>query len=179
MSVSQYVFLHAGDLPSRLKWQSQLDAASLGLTLEDFDPATQAGYVPAMLSGAATGFELYSGAASELGDLAFDQLAGRDLFLEFVTHSDLTELKAAQLAAASLVMLADGIYYDGSEFRRINDVFELVREAEAAETAWKRQRAEKDAAISTENCPHCGAPCPSYRKTCKACGKPVRGQDGQ
>jgi hypothetical protein len=33
--------------------------------------------------------------------------------------------------------------------------------------------AVKDAAITDSKCPHCGQPCPSYRKTCKHCRKPV------
>lgn len=48
-------------------------------------------------------------------------------------------------------------------------------EAEAQERERDRLAAEKDAAITDNRCPHCGVPCPSYRKTCKACKKPVRG----
>lgn len=33
--------------------------------------------------------------------------------------------------------------------------------------------AEADAKITDRKCPHCGQPCPSYRKTCKHCRKPV------
>jgi hypothetical protein len=32
----------------------------------------------------------------------------------------------------------------------------------------------KDAQITTERCPFCGKPCPSYRKTCKHCHRQVR-----
>jgi len=35
--------------------------------------------------------------------------------------------------------------------------------------------AASDAKITDRKCPHCGQPCPSYRKTCKHCGKPVSG----
>ena len=34
--------------------------------------------------------------------------------------------------------------------------------------------AAKDAQITSERCPFCGKPCPSYRKTCKHCRKPVK-----
>ena len=34
--------------------------------------------------------------------------------------------------------------------------------------------AEADAKITDNKCPHCGQPCPSYRKTCKHCGKSVK-----
>jgi hypothetical protein len=36
--------------------------------------------------------------------------------------------------------------------------------------------AEADARLTDATCPHCGQPCPSYRKTCKRCGKPVNGR---
>lgn len=35
--------------------------------------------------------------------------------------------------------------------------------------------AAKDAAITDKRCPFCGKPCPSYRKTCRYCGKAVTG----
>lgn len=38
---------------------------------------------------------------------------------------------------------------------------ELAREAAA------------DALITSRRCPHCGQPCPSYRKTCKHCRQPI------
>ena len=34
--------------------------------------------------------------------------------------------------------------------------------------------AEKDAKITKQRCPFCGQPCPSYRITCKHCGRNVR-----
>jgi hypothetical protein len=155
-----------------------LDDAASGLMLDEFDPRTHTGYVPAKLAGDSTGFELFSGAVSQLSSIDLSTLSGRDRYLEFVTHSDFSELKAASLAAAAVAKLADGIYFDGTEFRKIDHVLMLVRESESEMKAWKRRRAEKDAAITSSRCPHCGAPCPSYRKTCKACGKAVGGTSG-
>lgn len=175
MSVSQYVFIRQSDVPSRAAWQRILDEAASGLTLDDFDPQTHNGFVPATLAGTSTGFEFYSGPASQLSGIDLSKLSGCERYLEFVTHSDFTELKAASLAAAAIAKLADGIYFDGDAFRRIDDVLALVREDEAGRETWNRRRAEKDAAITSNRCPHCGAPCPSYRKTCKACGKAVGG----
>ena len=33
--------------------------------------------------------------------------------------------------------------------------------------------AAADAKITDRKCPHCGQPCPPYRKTCKHCRQPV------
>ena len=46
--------------------------------------------------------------------------------------------------------------------------FRTIDPAKAA-----RREAEKDATITDRKCPQCGAPCPSYRETCKACGANV------
>lgn len=53
-----------------------------------------------------------------------------------------------------------------------------IRAAYDAERERNRQEqmdieAAKDAAITDKRCPFCGKPCPSYRKTCKHCGKAV------
>jgi hypothetical protein len=48
-----------------------------------------------------------------------------------------------------------------------------ARGAEPPERLKKLQRdAEADAKRTNDRCPTCGQPMPSYRKTCKACGRP-------
>lgn len=44
---------------------------------------------------------------------------------------------------------------------------------EAEKLAERIRDAEADASITSRRCPHCGVPCPSYRRTCKACRMPV------
>ena len=108
MSVSQYVFIRGSSVPTRAALQRALSDAASGLTLGEFDPSTHMGYLPVTLFGVSTGFELSSGAASELTDIDPSVLSGCDRCLEFVTHGDLTELKAASLAAAAVAVLAEG-----------------------------------------------------------------------
>jgi hypothetical protein len=38
---------------------------------------------------------------------------------------------------------------------------------------WSARMAAADAKITDRKCPHCGQPCPSYRKTCKHCRQAV------
>lgn len=177
MSVSQYVFIPATRTPSFTAWQRVLDDAGSGLTLDEFVPADQAGYVPAVFAGDPSGFELYSGPTSEIDGLDLSELKECDRYFSFVTHSDLTEFKVASIAAAALAKLADGVYLGdaGPPYRKLDDVMVLAKEIDAETAAWDRARAEKDAAIARNRCPHCGAPCPSYRKNCKACGREVGG----
>lgn len=54
-----------------------------------------------------------------------------------------------------------------------------MRRAHDDERACQRQalldhQAAEDALITTSTCPHCAKPCPSYRRTCKHCGRSVR-----
>lgn len=42
-------------------------------------------------------------------------------------------------------------------------------------TAKLSKMAEADAKMTDKRCPHCQKPCPSYRSTCKHCGKGVKG----
>lgn len=161
-------------VPTWHAWQALLNDASSGLQLEHFDLSHHNGYLPAMLAGKSTGFELRFGPVSELNDLDVQKLAGRDCYARFVTHADLTELDAAALAAAALAKASEGIYYDGDSYRTIDDVFALSSENATVIATMNKHRAQKDLSITNLRCPHCGAPCPSYRKSCKVCRKATR-----
>lgn len=59
------------------------------------------------------------------------------------------------------------------EAERARAEAEWDADAERRKQAYLDATAAKDAAITDQRCPFCGKPCPSYRKTCKHCGKSV------
>jgi len=172
MSVALYVFLQDQDVPSRDEWQGAINAAHLPLILDVFDVRKFAGYLPVELDGIDTGFEFFFGVVSEIPGVDALRLAGRDRYVAFVLHSDLTEMKAAMLAAATLTEHASGVFFDpqSGEYAEGSDVFAIIRRDEEAEVLRRRRLAEKDANSTNRLCPECGAKCPEYRKTCKVCG---------
>ena len=104
------------------------------------------------------------------------QIGDRDRAVTMVLHGGhMEDLNAAMCAAAVLTELGDGVFHDpqSGEFATGRGVFDLIRRNEEAERERGRRAAEKDARITDQRCLHCGAPCPSYRKTCKACGRAV------
>lgn len=67
------------------------------------------------------------------------------------------------------------IYPEGNEERATRMAAEAARHrAEEVERARLDAVAAKDARITRAVCPWCGKPCPTYRVTCKHCGKQVR-----
>ena len=109
MSVDLFVLLSRDRCPSTVAWQQQIDNAGYPLQL-DLNPDTTAhtGYWPAQLDGAPSGFEFYSGDATQvLGRPAPD--SDHDFVAQFTTFSDLRELKASMLAAAAFAIVSGGV----------------------------------------------------------------------
>ena len=148
--------------------------------MEEFDPRDFAGFLPCRLAGLECGFE-YDFRPLEADDEELrDRIGDSDRVVEFVLHGgSQLDLTAALRAAAALTHLSGGIYYDpqSDQTATHRGVYDILHELEKAERTRGRLAAEEDAAMTTHRCPHCGAPCPTYRKTCKACGRSVRGQD--
>jgi hypothetical protein len=101
--------------------------------------------------------------SAKLGDVA--KFSWNQLFVRFCTKESSTERwemigasRWQEWSAAMTAAVEDGnappLTYDRSPH-------ELAKIAEA------------DAKITDFRCSNCGQPCPSYRKTCKHCGKPV------
>lgn len=114
MSVDVFVFLRKQDLPPVDAWQAQLDALGALVRLDGgVDPRTHTGYWPADLDGATSGFEFFTGSLSAtFGPTAPPGIGDRDLVAQFVTHSDMRELKCSMLAAAALAEAGDGVVFD-------------------------------------------------------------------
>jgi hypothetical protein len=172
MSVEVYVFLRSPDLPTRDTWQKAIDLARVPLTLQPFDVLMHSGFVPVRLHDRDTGFEYYIGVAREVPGVDISRLAGRDRCISFRVGGDMKELQAAMHAAAVLTERFGGVFFDPqiNEYAEGSGVFDVIRRDGTFEVDRKRRLAEKDAELTDRRCPQCGAPCPSYRKTCKACG---------
>ena len=184
MSVELFVYLRNDCVPSQLEWQAGIHTAGLKLILDEFSPCDHAGFLPCRLNGGQCGFEYYLGAVADLvKDLESEdierlrkQIGERDRVVTLRLHGGrMDDLMAAMYAAAVLAELSDGVFEDpqSGEFATGRGVFELLRRNEDSERERGRRAAEKDAAVTDRRCPHCNAPCPSYRKTCKACGHTV------
>ena len=176
MSVKVDIFLHEGALPTRDRWQQAIDRRGIKLTLNEFDTRTHTGYLPVIYEGRPTGFEYEFGSAKEWGD-DLREIGDRARYVRLTLHGETDELDAAMQAAAVLTESFDGLFFNeesGNEWVSGDGVFELIRRDQPARAERGKTAAAKDAAITDRKCLHCGAPCPSYRKTCKACGAPQR-----
>jgi hypothetical protein len=165
-------------LPTRAVWQAAIDAENVKLALDEFDPRDLDGFLPCRLDGLECGFEYYFGPLEEQDEELRAQITDCDRVVTLILHGgQMRDLKAAMYAAAALTEVSGGVFYDpqGDQSVRGRGVYALMRQDEEAQRERGRLAAEKDAAITNNRCPHCGAPCPSYRKTCKACGRAVRG----
>ena len=178
VSVDLCVYVREQRLPTRDAWQSAIDAAGMRLTLDEFDTRNFDGFLPCRLDGIECSFEYYFHTLEEQDEEIRDRIGDSNRVVTLVLHGgQMTDLKAAMFAAAALTEVSGGTFYDpqGDVAATGKGVYELIRQDEERERERGRIAAAKDAAITDERCPHCGAPCPSYRKTCKACGKAVRG----
>ncbi len=116
MSIEIHAFIRSKSIPSRDAWQRSIASLDLALELDkELDPLHNIGYVPCLLRGQSSGFELYLDDAGEL--LAYyphrlNELAGLDKSLTFRLSSDLTECACATAAAVALVSNHGAIVYD-------------------------------------------------------------------
>lgn len=114
VSVHVLVLVHRDRLPSTAEWQAELTALGLDLRIDAaIEVAEHAGFWPATLEGAPSGFEFYTGAVEEVfGDSPPAGTDGRTVVADFVTHSDMRELKCSMFAAAALASRANGVVFD-------------------------------------------------------------------
>jgi hypothetical protein len=127
VSVDLFVVLNSGRLPNVESWQAELGRLSAPVELDrTVDPASHTGFWPIHIDGTASGFEFLTGSVSDcLGDLAPNQIDGRDLVAQFTTHSDMSELRGSMLAAAGLASLTNGLIVDG-ETGELTTIEELL-----------------------------------------------------
>ena len=177
VSVKLCVYLRDDQLPTRDAWQAAINAAGMKLTLDEFDARSFDGFLSCLLDGVQCGFEYYFSPLEEQDEEIRNQIGDSNRLVMLKMHGgEMIDLKAAMYAAAALTESSGGTFYDpqGDVAATGRGVYELMRQNEEHDCERGRLAAEKDAAFTDNRCPHCGAPCPTYRKTCKACGRSVR-----
>ncbi len=176
MSVDTFIILRDDRLPTRAQWQRGMDDAGIDLRLSAIDDLRlHSGYWPVKFNGADSGFEWYFGKVVDIFGSNSISTGGREHAINFVTHSYTQELICALYAAGSLAKIGNGWFFDeeANDLVSGDRAIEIAAEIWSAENERKKSKAAQDAALTKLRCAKCGAPCPSYRKTCKACGVAV------
>jgi hypothetical protein len=120
--------------------------AGFDLTLDDFDPVSQSGFLPGAYRGKPAGFEYFRDSAEEylamLEDDGADDFEPADLermaqfdqVIELVTHSRFRDGAAACIAAGALAAMTGGVVLDNSsgKFISAEQALDWSREQEAA-----------------------------------------------
>jgi hypothetical protein len=174
MSVQLSVYLGDDRVPTFENWQSAVRDAGHDLIIDEFSPRDHLGFVPMRLNGQECGFEYFFSevVAEEIEDIAAT-VGDRDRLAEFVWHSSEHDGRAAEIAAAVLASISDGIFFDpqSGDWARGPDAFGLVERWHADERLRRAEAAERKWATVTERrCPKCGSRCPEYRAKCWVCG---------
>jgi hypothetical protein len=115
VSVSVSVFLKQGTMPTPAVWQEALRRHGFDLKLDDFDPASHSGFLPAQYRGRPAGFEFYRDIIEDPDDLGSDECAQAaadyDEYVSLVTHSNIYEALSATVAAGVLAELTGGLLW--------------------------------------------------------------------
>jgi hypothetical protein len=134
MSVEMSLFLKRSRLAAPADWARAIRSSGFNADLDGaFDPETFTGFLPCRYRGADAGFEYscHPVDPTELPDHVTVRLGDRDTMVSFVTHTDLCELAAAQIAGGVLCAISDGLLWE-------TEADELVDSAKALE--WARAR---------------------------------------
>lgn len=123
-------------MPEIAEWQQAIDDASFDLQLDPSDEAYLGGAVSVRLLQQGTTFEFWMGEVKEMveayPEAADDAIESEaDAVATFVVGSELEELYAALIAAATLAKFADGIFFDPQEgvFLDGDEAIEYARSA--------------------------------------------------
>lgn len=113
MSIETRVIFERARLPTAAEWADAIVQAGYPLELDrEFDPATFSGFLPCVYQGDESGFEYFFGEAADALPGDPSALAERNAAAFFITHSDVTDLATATIAASVLAALTDGVLFD-------------------------------------------------------------------
>lgn len=177
MSVELCVFLEEPALPTHAEWRHAIVRSGRNLSFDAFSLVEQVGFVPAKLDGQECGFEYFF---SPIADGEFDELCeaigARTHVASFAWHSSLIEGTAANIAAATLADIANGVFFDPQSGTHAvgKDAYSMMEDLVKSDREWKHAAAEqKWAKVTERRCPECNARCPEYRGNCWVCGHHV------
>jgi hypothetical protein len=115
MSIEVHVLLDRSRLPARNDWQHQLDAAGISVGLDAaLQPSHASGFQPMTFHNEPTGCEVYVRDVNEgtCPQALVPLLGKRRTLATFRWGGNLTEMAVGLAVAATLAVLADGIYLD-------------------------------------------------------------------
>lgn len=122
MSLEQFALIKKDDVPSREIWQKYIDALGFDFQLDpELKPFEDSGYLPCILNGNESGFEIYYEAAAEIiGQFAElkSRIGDRDFSISFRWGGDMAELASVVIASAALVHCANAfvLFEDGTVY---------------------------------------------------------------
>jgi hypothetical protein len=103
MANEQYAFLKSGDVPSRDQLQQAIDRAGFDLKLNpEYQPKSDAGFVPCSLNGSDSGVEMYFDDSDELIDSFRELLQDQDCCISFRWGGDMAECACAMVVSYAL-----------------------------------------------------------------------------
>ena len=135
MSVAQSAFLEKSRVPDRVKLEESIRALGFDLAIDEFyRPFECSGFLPCVLNGKESGFEIYFDSPEEALE-AFPHLAeevgARDCKITFRVGGDMVECACMLIVCAGLATsFAAVIHYDADDI--VYSADELIREAKSA-----------------------------------------------
>jgi hypothetical protein len=135
MSVTQLAFLEKGLVPDRAKLEAVIRALGFKLGVDEFyRPFECSGYLPCVLNGQKSGFEIYFGSTDEaLRTFPHlkDEIGVRDCEITFRWGGDMAECACVLIVSAALARdFGAVIYYDADDL--LYSAQQLVEEAKSA-----------------------------------------------
>jgi hypothetical protein len=135
VSLTQSAFLERARVPDRTKLEASIRALGFQLTLaESYEPFESSGFLPCVLNGAPSGFEIDFGSTDDALE-AFPHLkphlGGRDCEITFTWGGDMAECACVLIVCAALVTDCDAVvYYDADDL--FYSAPELISQANSA-----------------------------------------------
>jgi hypothetical protein len=135
MSLQQTAFILRSNVPDRVALQSAIDALGFDCKIDAFYvPFQCSGFLPCVLAGAQSGFEIYFESATDvLSDFRHlaQTVGGRDVAMTFRWGGDMSECACVLIVSAALAKTFGAIvHYQDDDILYSGD--QLVAEARSA-----------------------------------------------
>jgi len=138
MALEQTAYLHRASVPQLNALQGAVDSLGFDCKLDSsYMPFTSSGFLPCLLNGRESGFEIYFDPAEELLN-SFPELADtvgkRDVPITFRWGGDMAELACVLIVSAALAKSFDAVvhYHDDNMLYSADQLVEEARNALAA-----------------------------------------------
>jgi hypothetical protein len=135
MSLQQTAYLARGNVPKRDALQAAVDSLGFDCSIDaSFVPFASSGFLPCVLAGTESGFEIYFESAAEvLKDFPelSQSVGSRDVAIIFRWGGDIAECACVLIVSAALAKFFGAIVHDQDDNMLYSEA-QLVVEADAA-----------------------------------------------